>query len=101
MPKVPLGSELVVTAGGVTGTMPLPFALVSTHVSFRGGPESGTPPKTIMRFEAASYTPVCSPRAAGSVPVTESWVQAAVPVKPLALDSTQTSLSEPALRHGD
>ncbi len=92
-------------AGGVpegasaiqAGAPPWPLALVSTQVSpnTAGVPAASSPPNTIIRFVAASYTALAFVRGAGGVPVGESashWL----PLPVVACVSTQTSLRGPA-----
>src|ERR1019366_2575730 len=76
------------------GVPPAPLALSSTQISALGskGHPSISPPNTIMRLFAPSYTAVWPSRTVGSAPAGVSCVQVGGPPRPLALASTQTSL---------
>src|SRR5450755_1184556 len=76
------------------GVPPVPLAWSSTHISALGskGHPSVSPPNTIMRLFAPSYTALWPSRTVGNAPAGASCVQAGDPARPVALASTQTSL---------
>src|SRR5262249_29254681 len=72
---------------------PIPLASARTHISLLLAPHGVSPPITVIRLVAASYVANACARAPGGVPDGLISDQVGVPPVPLALVSTQTSLS--------